>query len=137
MAGEPELVENHTDEDTNGYVTYLQQMLQHNGYYQDGAVDGIFGPITDAAVRQFQEDKGLTVDGWVGPITWGALNGEDGGGNKQIEIDLNDYPALQRAYAAYQEAGDDEVAAADTHLAMIGLNIEGMDTDDDDGSAYA
>ena len=36
-------------------------------------VDGIFGPITENAVRTYQLFQGLGVDGIVGPITWGAL----------------------------------------------------------------
>jgi mannan endo-1,4-beta-mannosidase len=36
-------------------------------------VDGNFGCITLARVREFQGNNGLVVDGLVGPITWGAL----------------------------------------------------------------
>lgn len=41
------------------------------------AVDGVFGPLTEGAVRLFQDGAGLVVDGVVGPLTWAAL--PDGG----------------------------------------------------------
>jgi peptidoglycan hydrolase-like protein with peptidoglycan-binding domain len=52
-------------------VPSLQYLLRANG--RSVTVDGIFGPNTEAAVRAFQQSKGLAVDGIVGPNTWSAL----------------------------------------------------------------
>lgn len=45
--------------------------------------DGIFGKLTDEAVREFQKSHGLSVDGIVGPKTWAAL----GIGNSKRNVD--------------------------------------------------
>jgi len=37
------------------------------------AVDGIFGPRTEEAIRAFQSWQGLVADGIIGPITWYAI----------------------------------------------------------------
>ncbi len=55
-------------------VVQVQRMLTKRGYSVGRAgVDGQFGEDTVAAVRLFQSDKGLDVDGDVGPKTWAAL----------------------------------------------------------------
>ena len=56
-------------------VYLLQQILKVYGYppYDPGPLDGIFGPLTEAAVKNYQGDYGLQVDGIVGPKTWCAL----------------------------------------------------------------
>jgi len=42
------------------------------------AVDGDFGPKTEAAVRAYQQDRGVDVDGIVGDQTWWAPAGAAG-----------------------------------------------------------
>ena len=37
--------------------------------------DGIFGPITEEAVKAFQKANNLSVDGIVGEKTWAKFNG--------------------------------------------------------------
>jgi peptidoglycan hydrolase-like protein with peptidoglycan-binding domain len=59
------------DGDKNHPVQTLQHLLRAHG--EKAYVDGIFGPKTEAAVRDFQNKKHLTVDGLVGPLTWGRL----------------------------------------------------------------
>ena len=55
-------------------VVQVQCMLTKRGYsVGSSGVDGDFGKATDAAVRSFQSDKGLEVDGQVGANTWAAL----------------------------------------------------------------
>ena len=51
-------------------VLEIQTELQERGYYQ-GRLDGLTGPGTRGAIRQFQRDAGLVVTGNVGS---GVLN---------------------------------------------------------------
>ena len=53
-------------------VRELQTLLQQGGYY-DGAIDGIYGPQTIAAVSTLQNDLGVEDDGMYGPNTHQAL----------------------------------------------------------------
>lgn len=47
-----------------------QRQMRRRGWSID--VDGLFGPATEAVVEAFQTEKGLKVDGRVGPKTWAA-----------------------------------------------------------------
>lgn len=53
------------------YVKQIQEWLCAWGYKVD--VDTYYGPKTAAAVKAFQKDHKLEVDGKVGPHTWRAL----------------------------------------------------------------
>lgn len=53
-------------------VTDLQKRLKAIGQFPH-AVDGVFGPLTDRAVKNFQRQYGLFADGIVGPQTLSKL----------------------------------------------------------------
>ena len=53
-------------------VTEIQTRLKNWGYY-DGGIDGVYGSRTEAAVRWFQRQNGLSADGQAGPQTLAAL----------------------------------------------------------------
>jgi hypothetical protein len=55
-------------------VLKIQEKLARLGY-APGVQDGVYGPTTAAAVRAFQRDSKITVDGVVGPETRKALRG--------------------------------------------------------------
>jgi len=59
-------------------VEYLQKKL-YSKLYDVGTIDGIFGNSTENAVKEFQAENGLVVDGVVGPNTWTALQSSSTG----------------------------------------------------------
>jgi len=98
------------------YVRQIQSCL--NAVNNAGlATDGIFGPLTDAAVRNYQRANGLAVDGIVGPITWGHLMPRCGGA----------VPVIRTAEAAVQTVTVEEAApppSVYTDIADSSLGIE-------------
>lgn len=69
---------------SGGEVKELQRRLKEWGYY-NGALDGIYGKGTVAAVKAFQKKNGLTADGVAGIETYKAL-----GMNDSVKVLEND-----------------------------------------------
>ena len=75
---------------TGETVRKIQQRLSDWGYYS-GAVDGIYGSATEAAVRKFQKKNGLTPDGVAGPATLAAIglpSGSSGSASGSADVNL-------------------------------------------------
>ena len=71
-------------------VKKLQQRLSDWGYYA-GAVDGVYGSGTEAAVKKFQKANGLTPDGVAGPATLAAIglpSGASGSSGGSADVNL-------------------------------------------------
>lgn len=62
--------------DSGPRVERLQKALAKAGF-SPGAIDGEYGPGTEAAVLAFQRSEGLLADGVAGPRTQAVLAGEE------------------------------------------------------------
>ena len=61
--------------DKGVYVTLAQTELINKGYnLGKWGADGSFGAATEEAVKSFQKDNGLVIDGIIGQKTWAALD---------------------------------------------------------------
>jgi len=60
--------------DTGDDVKRLQRVFARNKSLGPDAVDGVFGPRTEQAVKDFQQANGLVADGVVGPVTWSHVH---------------------------------------------------------------
>jgi peptidoglycan hydrolase-like protein with peptidoglycan-binding domain len=79
----------------SGYdVKEVQNALAYKGYFHARST-GYFGSITKNAVKAFQSDYGLRVDGIVGPATTAALG---------IGCDNSGYTSYHKPSYGYQKA---------------------------------
>lgn len=69
-------------------VTAIQKALKERGLFT-GDVTGYYGTKTQTAVRRFQQQKGLKVDGIAGPQTLGALGISIGTVPQATESNIN------------------------------------------------
>ncbi len=107
---------------TGPAVVQLQQLLDAHGYHL--ATDGDFGPLTYAAVTNFQATHGLAVDGIVGPQTMGAL---DGTGSNTSSTPLEAAPpAYPPGYLHEGDTGS-SVVQLQQDLTQAGYSTHGID----------
>jgi Putative peptidoglycan binding domain len=92
-------------------VRAVQSQIHSRGDGAQIAIDGIFGPLTNDAVRAFQTLLGLTVDGIAGPQTWNHLvNGYLAAPDPQA--------AAQDVFSAWQARNRDRAALNATPAAV-------------------
>jgi peptidoglycan hydrolase-like protein with peptidoglycan-binding domain len=94
---------------TDPAVRDLQESLKALGH-DPGPVDGVFGATTEAAVKAFQQAKGIAVDGIVGRVTW-------------INIDEADQsePVLKIGSTGLP------VRRAQKRMSLVGFEVGGVD----------
>ena len=86
-------------------VTKLQTALNAQGY-DCGAADGIFGAKTEAAVRNFQRDHSLTVDGIAGKATQEALYAAESVPRATYTVTLRNVPQDEAIALTAKYAGE-------------------------------
>jgi len=87
-------------------VIVVQERLTALGYTEVGPVDGDFGVATEAAVRHFQQDNALFLDGIVGPQTWATLF------NSKSAPPVSTAPSGAGAWTSWTAANNVEVVVA-------------------------
>lgn len=111
----------------NDAVKKLQQYLKDAGYDLGNAgVDGIFGPMTEAALKEFQESAGVVIDGIYGEETHNALMDTLGLGPKEITTVEKGRKTINYFSSALQRLRNiAEGAFAVLHIAWQGIQFVG------------
>ena len=90
------------------HVKYIQNVLKQRAGQSALVVDGIFGNQTYNAVVALQRFFKLTVDGWVGPQTWGiidflALGRRGADSDRDYVVEPIECPTVRRSDDTYEE----------------------------------
>lgn len=115
-------------------VKQLQQRLIELGVAVRGGADGIFGPATAAALKEFQAGQGLPETGRVDQATVSALaspvapqgisGGSDDDDDEDDDHDHGDHDHDDDGWPSYGERGD-RVRALQTALVEAGIPLAG------------
>ncbi|TXL88611.1 glycoside hydrolase domain-containing protein [Streptomyces sp. IB2014 016-6] len=119
---------------SSGDQVKAAQCLLDAAGFDPGTPDGIFGPATTTAARNFQTSKGLTADGVVGAKTWTALlsrgstptiqNGSTGEAVTRLQRALT--AALGRTVAIDGVFGSGTAQAVRDYQSSRGLGADGI-----------
>lgn len=75
------------------FVKDVQGLLWQAGLY-DGRIDGYYGSKTEEAVRKWQQEIGVTVDGKWGPLTTGISASFLADINNMQQVDKSNSPVV-------------------------------------------
>ncbi|WP_373325884.1 peptidoglycan-binding protein [Sporomusa paucivorans] len=125
-------------------VRAVQKFLADGGFYA-GAIDGIFGPITAKAVKEFQRNNDLEVTGIVDKETFaylGRLTSEPSRYSRSIVMKASAYTAHDPGNGSYTYRGNylrKGLVAVDPSVIPLGTRLYikgyGYAVADDIGSA--
>ena len=83
-------------------IKQIQSKLKQQGY-DVGQVDGVLGPTTQQALRQFQEDKGIQASGQPDQQTLSSLNVQPGGTQQGQMPDNSSRGSTNQSGSQYQQ----------------------------------
>jgi peptidoglycan hydrolase-like protein with peptidoglycan-binding domain len=116
-------------------VRELQVALKETGE-DPGPVDGQFGPQTLAAVKDFQQKRGIGVDGVVGAITWRNIDEFAEFDEPTIEIGSSGLPVRRAqnrlSLGGFDTGGVDGIFGAKTESGVkalqqaTGISVDGI-----------
>lgn len=114
-------------------VKELQEMLMEYQYILSKfGADGKFGAETERAVKQYQTENGLKVDGIVGPDTFASLLNNHGADHPEPDTsasrDYSNYPTVKRnSTGEYVTILQRDLVALGYNLGTYGVKKDGVD----------
>jgi 3D (Asp-Asp-Asp) domain-containing protein len=109
-------------------VRIVQKYLADSGFYA-GDIDGIFGPITAKAVKEFQHSSSLNVNGIVDKETFaylGRLAGMPSRYSRALSMKASAYSAYDPGNGSYTYGGNllrKGLAAVDPAVIPLGTRL--------------
>ena len=124
--------------DANDAVRAMQERLSELGYYE-GEIDGDFGGGTEEAVRLYQRQNGLDVDGIAAQKTFASLYSDQA---KQVTITPTPDPAqmpllVNRDHPVAQDYRPDDLVKLQNVLPSSLVTVKGSDIEGDRTAAAA